>query len=187
MFGFVGCTTMRPMCWVFSRPIFFQVRPPSVLLKMPQPGSMVLREFCSPVPAQTCIVSDGAIASDPIATQRSRSNTGRNVVPLFVVFQMPPPAAATKNVFDGLGMPAMSAVRPSKFAGPTVRHRNDDSVSESSICECAGAAAATTIATPADRDRRLLRDIRLKGYEWVGARDEPAGDILTIALRPKRG
>jgi len=33
--------------------------------------------------------------------QRSLSNTGRNVVPAFVVFQMPPPAAATKNVRDG--------------------------------------------------------------------------------------
>src|SRR5436189_344604 len=81
MFGLVGCTTMRPMAPVFSRPASFQVSPPSVDLKMPQPGEIVLRESSSPVPAHTCIVSDGAIASSPIDTHFSLSNTGRNVVP----------------------------------------------------------------------------------------------------------
>ena len=40
-------------------------------------------------------VSLGAIARSPIDTQRWSSKIGRNVVPLFVVFQMPPAAAAT--------------------------------------------------------------------------------------------
>src|SRR3954447_22107658 len=108
MFGFVGFTTIRPMCCVLSSPIDFHVRPPSVLLKIPQPGSMVLREFCSPVPAHTCIVSDGAIAREPMDTHRCVSNTGRNVMPLLVVFQIPPAAAAMKIVFEGLEMPATS-------------------------------------------------------------------------------
>src|SRR5204863_7495745 len=124
MLGFVGCTTMRPMAPVFSSPASFQVIPPSVDLKMPQPGEIVLRESSSPVPAHTCIVSDGAIATSPIATHFSLSNTGRNDVPLLVVFQIPPAAAATKNVFDGLGMPVTLDTRPPMFAGPMFRQRN---------------------------------------------------------------
>jgi hypothetical protein len=49
-----------------------------------------------------------------------------------VVFQMPPPAAATKNVLDGAGIPTTSATRPSKLAGPTVRQRKPATVAESS-------------------------------------------------------
>jgi hypothetical protein len=40
-------------------------------------------------------VSPGATASAPIEMQRWSSKIGRNVVPLFVVFQMPPAAVAT--------------------------------------------------------------------------------------------
>src|SRR2546429_6298536 len=105
MFGLVGWTTMRPIAPVFSSPIDFHVSPPSVDLKIPQPGEIVLRESSSPVPAHTCIVSDGAIASSPIETQGQLSKTGRNVVPALVVFQMPPAAAATKTGFHRLAMP----------------------------------------------------------------------------------
>src|SRR5207253_9944946 len=133
MLGLVGCTTMRPMAPVFSRPVRFQVSPPSVDLKMPQPGEIVLRESSSPVPAQTCIVSDGAIATSPIDTHFSLSNTGRNVVPALVVFQMPPAAAATKNVFDGLGMPVTLDTRPPMFAGPMLRQRKPARSVESSV------------------------------------------------------
>src|SRR6266571_5260354 len=99
------------------------VWPPSVDLKMPQPGEIVLRESSSPVPAHTCVVSDGAIATSPIDTHFSLSKTGRNVVPALVVFQIPPAAAATKNVFDGLAMPATLETRPPMFAGPMLRQR----------------------------------------------------------------
>src|SRR5256885_15117754 len=124
MLGLVGCTTMRPMAPVFSRPASFQVSPPSVDLKMPQPGEIVLRESSSPVPAHSCSVSLGAIASSPIEMQGWLSNTGRNDVPALVVFQIPPAAPATKNVFEGLGMPATLETRPPMLAGPTLRHRN---------------------------------------------------------------
>src|SRR6267378_3104771 len=133
MFGFVGCTTMRPIAPDFSRPTRFHVRPPSVDLKMPQPGEIVLRESSSPVPAHTCIVSDGAIANSPIETHRSLSNTGTTFRPVFVVFQIPPAAAATKKVCDGLGMPVTLDTRPPMFAGPMLRQRKPASSVESSV------------------------------------------------------
>src|SRR5690348_9258692 len=82
---------------------------------------------------------------------------------------MPPPAVATKNVFDGLGIPAISATRPSKFAGPTVRQRNPASVRESRTCASAVVATlarATAVRTGAMRKR----DIRTpKGWDgWSG-------------------
>src|SRR5256885_16847409 len=90
MLVLVGCTTIRRMAPVLPSPPSFQVRPPSVDLKIPHPGEIVLRESSSPVPAHTCVVSDGAIASSPIDTHFSLSKTGRNVVPALVVFQIPP-------------------------------------------------------------------------------------------------
>src|SRR5205814_10052393 len=122
MLGLVGCTTMRPIAPVFSRPTRFQVRPPSVDLKMPQPGEIVLRESSSPVPAHTCTVSDGAIASSPIETHFLFSKTGRNVVPALVVFEMPRAAAETKNVFEWLGMPVTRDTRRALVARPMPRH-----------------------------------------------------------------
>src|SRR6266576_30516 len=133
MLGFVGCTTMRPIAPDFSSPVRFGVSPPAVGLNIPQPGGIVLRESSSPVPAHTCIVSDGAIATSPIDTHFSLSKTGRKVVPALVVFQMPPAAAATKNVFDGLGMPVTLETRPIMFAGPMLRQRNPASSVESSV------------------------------------------------------
>ena len=90
-----------------------------------------MRESSSPVPAQTCVVSLGAIMSSPIEMQRWLSNTGRNEVPALVVFQIPPAAAATKNVFDGLGMPTTLDTRPPMLAGPTLRQRKPASRVES--------------------------------------------------------
>src|SRR5256712_5698432 len=143
MLGFVGCTTMRPMAPDFSSPTRFQVSPPSVDLKMPQPGEIVLRESSSPVPAHTCIVSDGAMASSPIDTHFSLSNTGRNVVPALVVFEIPPAAAATKKGRDGLGMRVPLAPRPAMFAGPMLRQRNPASSVESKVMPPPGTPVVT--------------------------------------------
>src|SRR3989442_13261988 len=143
MLGSFGLTTMRPTAPVFSSPIRFHVSPPSVDLKMPQPGEIVLRESSSPVPAHTCIVSDGAIASSPIDTHFSLSNTGRNVVPALVVFQIPPAAAATKKVRDGLGMPVTLDTRPAMFAGPMLRQRNPASSVESKVMPPPGTPVVT--------------------------------------------
>src|SRR6266550_1948656 len=125
-------TSMNPACGEMNF-TSCHVCPPSVDLKMPQPGEIVLRESSSPVPAHTCIVSDGAIATSPIDTHFSLSKTGRKVVPALVVFQMPPAAAATKNVFEGLGMPVTLETRPIMFAGPMLRQRNPASSVESNV------------------------------------------------------
>src|SRR6185369_10718577 len=107
---------------------------------MPAPGSMVFLELGSPVPAQTVCVSDGAMASTPIEMMFLSSNTGRHVTPLLVLFQMPPPAAATKSVLDGPGMPTTSESRPMKLPGPTVRHLKPETVAESRVCAPTDAA-----------------------------------------------
>src|SRR5215831_9817709 len=151
---------MQPMACVFSSPIGFHVMPPSVDLKMPPPGEIVLREFGSPVPAHTCMVSLGAMASMPIEMTRWLSNTGRHVTPLLVDFQMPPAAAAAKKVFDGDGIPVTSEMRPIVFAGPMFRHRNPAIVRESSsnglVGACAAAADASIIARPTTRLLRIM-------------------------------
>src|ERR1043165_6230281 len=113
---------------------------------------MVLRELGSPVPAHTCIVSLAAIASIPMEITRWLSNTGRHVTPLLVDFQIPPPAAAAKNVFEGDGRPATSEMRPMVFAGPTLRQRKPAIVVESSSkglvdgTDCAAAVDVTASA-----------------------------------------
>src|SRR6185312_11522273 len=105
-------------------------------------------------------VSDGAIAISPIELTGSCSNTGSNVVPALVVFQMPLAAVATKNVRDGDGMPAILVTRPPMFAGPTFRHLKPARVAESSAgadeARAAGAWAesgAATLAAPRVRNR----------------------------------
>src|SRR5512143_3513401 len=143
---------------------------------------MVLREFGSPVPAHTCIVSLGAIASIPIETTRWLSNTGRQVTPLLADFQIPPPAAAAKNVFDGDGMPATSEMRPIVLAGPTFRQRNPAIVVESSsnglvgdevcaaVAEARASAAATKCAIGNGWGRVMIRRARGRTGE---SRDAP--------------
>src|SRR5215467_16045842 len=102
------------------------------------------------------------MASMPIEMTRWLSNTGRHVTPLFVDFQMPPPAAAAKKVLDGDGMPVTSEMRPIVFAGPTFRQRKPAMVRESSSngLDAAGAwaaaADATSIAAATTRFVRIM-------------------------------
>ena len=72
------------------------------------------------------------MASIPMEITRLSSKVGRQVMPLLVLFQIPPPAAATKTVLEGLGMPTTSERRPMKLAGPTVRQRMPATAAESS-------------------------------------------------------
>src|ERR1035437_5980722 len=127
---------------------------------MPAPASIVLRELGSPVPAHTCCVSDGAIASMPIEITRLSSNNGGHVMPLFMVFQIPPPARATKSAFDGPGIPTMSDERPSKLAGPSCRHLMPAMLAESMVCAWT-LAPENTSAAPASAERKRLRCIAL--------------------------
>jgi hypothetical protein len=144
---------------------------------------MVLRELGSPVPAHTCVVSLGAMANMPIEITRWLSNTGRQVTPLFVDFQIPPPAAAAKNVFDGDGMPATSEMRPIVFAGPTFRQRKPAIVVESSSNglavgaeTCAWAADARAKAAATRHAIGRVRDVIIRLRE--GAERSSSGDGL---------
>ncbi len=128
---------------------------------------MELRESSSPVPAHTIIVSLGAMARSPMEMTRSSSNTGRNDVPAFVVFQMPPAAAATKNVFDGLGMPSTSVIRPPMFAGPMGRQRNAARMEESSGLDTCAGRGEVLANRSAGRSRRARRCITaFSSLEW---------------------
>ena len=109
---------------------------------MPPPGEMELRESSSPVPAHTMSGLLGAIARSPIDTTRSLSNTGRYVVPWFVVFQMPLVAPTTKKV-PVPGTPSMSVTRPAMFAGPMDRHSISAMKSSSSRATACWPAART--------------------------------------------
>ena len=125
-----------------------QCAPPSVDLYTPSPGSIVLREFGSPVPAHTTFVSDGAIANMPNAATSLSSKIGRQVTPLFVDFQSPPPAAATYSVLDGPAIPCTSETRPLKLAGPTFRQRNAETIELSRACAKAEVVTPSASATP---------------------------------------
>ena len=83
------------MTSVSLSPLNSQLSPPSVDLKMPPPAEIELRESSSPLPAQIWFGSLGAIARSPIAATRGSLKMDLKVIPLLVVFQIPPAAAAT--------------------------------------------------------------------------------------------
>jgi len=72
---------------------------------------------------------------------------------LFVVFQTPPAAAATKKVREGCGMPSTSATRPCMLAGPILRHRSASIIAWSIVCACTADTASAVPPTQADRNR----------------------------------
>src|SRR5229473_4969277 len=114
---------MRPMWRVAaSRPIFFQVFPPSSDLYAPSPHEELCRLFGSPVPTHTTEGSDGAMAMSPIVETLSLSKIGSQVVPLLVVFQTPPEAVPTYTMFGLLSTTAKSSMRPPIVAGPISRN-----------------------------------------------------------------
>src|SRR6266849_9989739 len=110
------------MWWVASRPILFQVFPPSSDLYTPSPHDELCLLFGSPVPTHTMDGSEGAIAMSPIVDTPSLSNTGSHVVPLLVVFHTPPDAAPTNTIFGLLSTTAKSSIRPPMVAGPISRN-----------------------------------------------------------------
>src|SRR5512142_1567481 len=148
---------------------------------MPPPGEIEFRLSSSPVPAHTCSVSLGAMASSPMLTTFSWSNTGRKLVPELVVFQIPPAAAATKKVCEGLGMPTMLDTRPPMFAGPMLRQRKAESVAESTV-EGVWARAGSAHAQTHTIARAIRRGVMaLLGAE--GCRMRPTGLLLIIKIQ----
>src|SRR5262249_51776066 len=106
-----------------SRPMCFQVSPPSADLYTPSPHDELWRLFASPVPTQTRFGSEGAIAMSPIdKAVPSRSNTGVHVTPLLTLLNTPPDPVPTKMIDAFPGSASTSSMRPPKEAGPIWRH-----------------------------------------------------------------
>src|ERR1700730_5432097 len=99
-----------------------QVLPPSTDLYAPSPHDELCRLFGSPVPTHTTDGSEGAMAMSPIVDTASLSNTGCQVVPLFVVFHTPPKATPANTIFGLLSTTAKSSTRPPITAGPISRN-----------------------------------------------------------------
>src|SRR3712207_263793 len=106
-------------------------------------------------------------------------------MPLFVVFQMPPAAAATKKVLEGDGMPTTSVTRPSKFAGPTGRHGKPRRVSESSVWACRADVASVAPAARA----RTAGGLDMAAWVWArwcgGAGDDGDTGSGRLVLMPQ--
>src|SRR5207237_777109 len=102
------------------------------------------------------------------------------VMPLFIDFQMPPPAEATYSVFDGPGIPCTSDTRPMKLAGPTVRQRKPATTVESRVC--AEADDANAAATRRRETRMVV--ILTERSEWKDlARVGRSGLPQTLGVR----
>src|SRR5229473_3984493 len=149
---------MRPMWRVAaSRPIFFQVFPPSSDLYAPSPHEELCRLFGSPVPTHTTEGSDGAMAMSPIVETLSLSKIGSQVVPLLVVFQTPPEAVPTYTMFGLLSTTAKSSMRPPIVAGPISRNSRFFNLSVGFGCS---PGAATALIAQAPRDAAQTRIVR---------------------------
>src|SRR3989441_3082196 len=148
---------MRPMWCVASSPVFFQIFPPSSDLYAPSPQDELCRLLGSPVPTHTTEESDGAIAMSPIVDTPSLSNTGSQVVPLFVVFHTPPDAVPTYTMFGLLSTTAKSSMRPPITAGPISRNSRFLNLS-AGFCGLPGAPGVLTVAASTNTTQaRILR------------------------------
>src|SRR5690349_14946273 len=112
MSGLVGCTITRLMRPVACKPMFFHVLPASVDLYTPLPIACAgLMRNVSPVPAQTWLGLDGAIARAPIDELSWLSNMGAQVSPASSVLKIPPLAAPTYDTMRLPGTPATAMLR----------------------------------------------------------------------------
>src|SRR5688500_12447618 len=103
--------------------------------------------FASPDPTHTMFEFDGATVTSPVdATLPPSSNTGAQVTPPLVVFQIPPVAAARYATVPswpprvpGDSATAMSTTRPLITAGPMERSGSELTSAESVSAEDAAA------------------------------------------------
>src|SRR6266700_5392346 len=119
---------------------------------MPSPHEELWRLFGSPDPTHTIDGSDGAMATSPMVETPSLSNTGSQVVPLFVVFQTPPEAVPTYTILGLLSTTAKSSMRPPITAGPISRNSRFLNLS-AGFC---GAAAKFTAITPSNTEQATI-------------------------------
>src|SRR6266487_1739888 len=99
---------------------------------MPVPMEVLLRTQTSRVPTQTLDGCAWSTAMAPIDCVYL-SKMGLNVVPPFVDFHTPPPAAPTYIVLGSLATPSMAAILPLVTAGPMGRASIAPNVAESTL------------------------------------------------------
>jgi hypothetical protein len=133
MSGFVGCTTMRPMCSLALSPMLFHVLPPSSERYTPSPQPTLRWLLFSPEPTHTVSGRDGASVTQPMLAVPCSSKIGVNDVPAFVVFHTPPYADATYHTVLSRGSTARSTTRPDVTAGPMERNLSPPNVEADSL------------------------------------------------------
>src|SRR6266852_4115684 len=101
------------------------VAPLSLLLKMPAPRR-VLPPDPPPVPAYIVAGAAGLMAIALTARFARKSLTGCQVVPPFVLFQIPPPGLLTHIRFASVGCTRIVVIRPPMFPGPSQVHEVRD-------------------------------------------------------------
>ena len=95
----------------------------------------------------------------PIVETPSLSNTGSQVVPLFVVFHTPPDAVPTYTMFGLLSTTAKSSMRPPITAGPISRNSRFLNLSVG-FCGLPGAPGVLTVAASTNTiQARILRSV----------------------------
>jgi hypothetical protein len=103
----------------------------------------------SPVPSHSTFEFFGSMTMQQLLKEPPSSKIGVNVAPRLTVFQTPPNAAATYQVFGFFGSIAMSCTRPVWITGPMlrkVRPLRTSAVSRS--VDAAGADVCPVVSDP---------------------------------------
>lgn len=110
----------------------------------------------------------------PVLSGCAAELTLNRVTSALVVCQMPPAAAATKNVLEELGIPSMSVTRPPMLAGPIERHRNASRVTESSGVESWPWAAPAAVSRSVARTGQMRRLFIVMPFRGMVCNTPPA-------------
>ncbi len=145
---------------------------------------MELRESASPVPAQTMLVSPGAIASALTVDTFSWSKTGVHVTPAFTERHSPPEAKPTSVSLGLRGLPITALTRPLMLAGPTERHGNAERTVVSGYAACATAGTTGTISRSEDSTTTLRMATTLVVGAGANKMERPRRARPAPELRP---
>src|SRR5579859_779064 len=122
------------------------------------------------------------MAMSPIVETPSLSNTGSQVVPLFVVFQTPPDAVPTYTMLGLLSTTAKSSMRPPITAGPISRNSRFLNLS---VGFC-GAAAKLTANAASNKEQativQRILDICFISSPHAGLGILPLSGVLRIQM-----
>ena len=110
--GLVGCTNTREICRVSFKPMFVQLRPPSVVFHTPSPCDTLPRIVNSPPPTYTTSGLLGATPMLPIVPPKYLSLIGTHVLPPSTVLKTPEPVVPIQYSLGRATLPATAAERP---------------------------------------------------------------------------